>query len=215
MKDIKLIIFDLDGTLVDAYPAIIKSFNYAMRKMGYPVQDDLTVRRAVGWGDENLLRPFVKPSELYKAVLIYRKHHKGSLLSNSRLLPQVNRTLSLLKKSGYKLAVASNRPTRFSWILIRHLKLDKYLDYVLCADRLRHIKPNPEILLKIMRKFKLKPAQVIYVGDMSIDIQAARRAGIKAVAVKTGSHTEQELRKENPLCIIKEISQLVETLEDN
>jgi len=63
MRRIKLIIFDLDGTLVDAYPAIISSFNYTMQKLNYPVQDVLTIRRAVGWGDENLLRPFIKEKD--------------------------------------------------------------------------------------------------------------------------------------------------------
>jgi len=60
MKNLSLIIFDLDGTLLDAYGAIIESFNYTMRKVGCPKRDSLTIRRAVGWGDEFLLRPFVE-----------------------------------------------------------------------------------------------------------------------------------------------------------
>ncbi len=80
MKGTKLIIFDLDGTLVDAYPAIISSFNYTMQKLNYPVQDVLTIRRAVGRGDENLLKPFIKEKDACVALSIYRKHHKLALL---------------------------------------------------------------------------------------------------------------------------------------
>jgi len=212
MKNIKLIIFDLDGTLVDAYPAIIRSFNYTMQKLGYPLQDALTIRRAVGWGDENLLKPFVNLKDLKIAVLLYRRRHKIDLIKYSRLFPQVETVLGRLKGKGYKLAVASNRPTKFSWILICHLKIAKYFDYVLCADKLRHIKPHPEILNKIMQKFSFKPDQTLYVGDMTIDVQAGRRAKVKTIIVTTGSNTRQEIKKEKPYRIIIRVVELLKVL---
>jgi len=212
MKESKLIIFDLDGTLVDAYPAINKSFNYAMQKMGYSKQAALAIRRAVGWGDDNLLRPFVRKADLKSALKIYRQHHKTSLVKYSCLFPRVKKVLIYLKNKGYKLAVASNRPTEFSWILIRHLGLRKYFDYVLCADKLRHIKPHPEILNKIMKKLSLKPYQAIYVGDMVIDAQAGRRAGIKTIIVPTGSSTIVEIKRQKPYRIIRGITDLLKLL---
>jgi len=212
MRVIKLIIFDLDGTLVDAYPAIVRSFNYALQKLGYPKQSSLVVRRAVGWGDENLLKPFLSPEDLKKAVSIYRRHHRSSLVKGSRLFSKAKYVLTYLKNRGYKLAVASNRPTKFSWILIRHLKIEKYFDYVLCADRLRHMKPHPEILHKIMQKFSLKPKQTLYVGDMTIDAQAGRRAKVKTIIVTTGSSRKQEIKKESPYRIIRRITELFKLL---
>jgi phosphoglycolate phosphatase len=212
MKNIKLIIFDLDGTLVDAYLAIIRSFNYTMQNMRYPKQDALTIRRAVGWGDENLLQPFVGKAGLKLALKIYRQHHKISLVKYSRLFSRAKKVLVYLKNKGYKLAIASNRPTKFSWILIRHLGLRKYFDYVLCADKLRHIKPHPEILNKIMKKLSLKPYQAIYVGDMVIDAQAGRRAGIKTIIVPTGSSTKSEIKRQRPYRIIKGITDLLKLL---
>jgi len=208
MKNVKLIIFDLDGTLIDAYPAITKSFNYAMRKMSYPRQDASTIRRAVGWGDANLLKPFIEARDLRKTVLLYRNHHKAALVKYSRLFPGVNLLLSRLKKKGYKIAVASNRPNRFSRILIRHLKIKKYFDYVLCADRLKHIKPHPQILNRIMDKFSMEPEQTLYVGDMVIDAEAGRRAGVRAVIVTTGSSSRADIKKEKPYRIIKGIAEL-------
>jgi HAD superfamily hydrolase (TIGR01549 family) len=208
----RLIIFDLDGTLIDAYPAIIRSFNYTMRKLGYPAQKSKVIRRAVGWGDQNLLSPFVKPEHLRKALRIYRLHHKTALIKGSRLFPRVNKLLDYLKNKGYKLAVASNRPTRFSVILIKHLKLKKYFEYVLCADKLKHIKPHPQILNKIIRSFRLKPAQTIYVGDMTIDAQTGRRARVKAILVSTGSSTRNEIERERPYRIITRIAGLFKIL---
>lgn len=212
MKDIKLIIFDLDGTLVDAYQAIIKSFNFVMQRLNYPKQDDLTVRRAVGWGDENLLKPFINLVDLKKALFLYRRHHKTSLLKYSCLIPGVKMVLSHLKDRGYKLAVASNRPTKFSWILIRHLGLKKYFDFCLCADTLKHGKPHPEILNSIMQRLSVSSSQTLYIGDMAIDAQAARRAKVKSIIITTGSSTEFEIKKEKPNRIIHRIDELLRIL---
>lgn len=183
-----------------------------MHRLGYPQKDKLTIRRAVGWGDENLLRPFIKTKDFKKALLIYRAHHRTALIEGSRLFPGVKQLLSYLKGKSYILAVASNRPTKFSWILIRHLGLAKYFDYVLCADKLKHIKPHPEILNKIMQKFSVTPAKTIYVGDMAIDAQAGRRAGVKTIMVSTGSSAIRELKKAKPHGVIRMVRQLRDLL---
>jgi phosphoglycolate phosphatase len=206
---IKLIIFDLDGTLVDAYPAITASFNYVMKKLNYPLQKPITIRRAVGWGDKDLLSPFVKSRDLEMALALYRRNHKTALLKKSSLLPGVKYVLKKLKKQGYKLAVASNRPTVFSLVLIRHLKLNRYLDYILCADSPRFRKPHPQMLNRIMNKFFAKPSESLYVGDMTIDAQTGRRAKVKTVIVTTGSSSGLEIRKEKPYRIIGNIKELL------
>lgn len=108
--------------------------------------------------------------------------------------------------------MASNRPSKFSWILIRHLRLERYFDYVLCADRLKHIKPHPEILNKIRQRFSLKANETIYVGDMAIDAQAGKRARIKTIMVTTGSSTRREIERQKPYRIIKKITHLLRIL---
>jgi phosphoglycolate phosphatase len=208
----KLIIFDLDGTLINAYPAIISSLNFTLAKLKLPLQDEGTIRRAVGWGDDKLLKPFVGNADLKKALYLYRRHHKKALLEKSSLFPRAKMVLRLLKQRGFKLAVASNRPSRFSWILIRHLGLKKYFDYVLCADTLKHRKPHPLILREIMRRLSVKPDETLYVGDMTIDAQTGRRAGVKTVIVTTGSSDLTEIRKERPGKIIKDIPDLLKLL---
>ncbi len=130
----------------------------------------------------------------------------------SRVFKGVYGLLSYLKKRHYALAVASNRPTRFSLILIKHLKLIKYFDYTLCADKLKRGKPDPEILHNIMRKLGVKPSEAIYVGDMAIDAQAGRRAKIKTIIVTTGSSTEREILREKSGQVIKKITDLLKVL---
>jgi len=208
LKNIKLIIFDLDGTLVNAYPAIIDSFNYTMRRFGLLEQEKGTIIRAVGLGDAQLLEPFLNGVAVDKALRVYRRHHARALGKKTRFLPGARRLLATLKQRHFKLAVASNRPTRFSHIILKHLKIKNYFDYILCGDRISTLKPAPDMLFKILRRFSCYPGQALYAGDMAIDILAGRRAGIKTVAVLTGSGTRQEIIKSRPFKIIRRIDAL-------
>ncbi len=212
MENIKLIIFDLDGTLIDAYAAIVSSFNYLMRKLGLKTQSVSTVRRLVGWGDINLFKLYVQPGDLKQGLSLYRSHHKRSLLKHSHLYPGARRLLRRLKEKGYKLAVASNRPSKFSRILLKHLKISQFFDYVLCADQAKHGKPHPEMLNKIIKRFSLKKPQALYVGDMVIDAQAGRRAKINTIIVTSGSSSKLEIKRAQPFRIISAISGLFDLL---
>jgi 2-phosphoglycolate phosphatase len=214
LTGIDLIVFDLDGTLIDAYPAITRSFNHTMRRFACPVRSAAVIRRAVGWGDRNLLQPFVPAQDLDRALAVYRRHHAKALVRYSRLFPGVKALLPALKRKGFLLAVASNRPTRFSNILMRHLGVREYFDRVLCGDKLTHMKPHPEILRTLMEGFRVKPAQTLYVGDMFIDAQTGRRANVRTVMVTTGSSSIAELRKERPLKIIPRVKDLFPLLAD-
>ncbi|MCM8757522.1 MAG: HAD-IA family hydrolase, partial [Candidatus Omnitrophica bacterium] len=171
-------------------------------------------RRAVGWGDENLLKPFIKSKDLSKALKIYRRHHRLSLLKKAYLFGGVKNLLKDLKKKNFKIAIASNRPTVFTKLIIKNLNIKEYIDYVSCADKLKYIKPHPQILYKIMKKFSLKPDEVLYVGDMVIDVEAGRRANIKTVALTTGSDTKEKLVLKKPFRIISKIIQLKDILRE-
>ena len=208
MRNIKLVIFDLDGTLIDAYAAICSSFNYVMRKLGLKPKSLGLIRRSVGWGDANLLSAYISEHDLARSLRLYRNHHKLSLLRQSRLYPYTRAFLRKLKARGCKLAVASNRPSKFSFILLKHLRIIDFFDYVLCADKLKRGKPDPAILNKIIKKFSLKKSQVLYVGDMVIDAQAGRRAKVKTIIVTGGSSSIAEIKREHPFKIISGIRQL-------
>lgn len=205
---IKLIIFDLDGTLVNAYQAIISSVNFTLRKIGYPAQSSQKILKAVGWGDKSLLGAFVKEQDIEKALVIYRRHHKVSLARLSRLLPFVKGTLDYLKCSGLKLAIASNRPTEFTNLILRRLKIKEYFAYCLCADKLAQGKPHPEILLKVIEKLDVSKKEALYVGDMAIDALAGNNAGIKTVIVKGGLSTLKEIKAARPYKVIETIAYL-------
>ncbi|MDO8749390.1 MAG: HAD family hydrolase [Candidatus Omnitrophota bacterium] len=209
---IKLVIFDLDGTLVDAYEAITQSVNFTLKKLGYEEAPAKRIRLAVGWGDRKLLGAFIEEKDLNPALVIYRGHHRIALTKYTKLLSGAKELLEYLKQRDFKTAIASNRPTEFTHIILRCLDLRKYFDYVLCADKLPEGKPHPEILLRIMKKLKIKPEQVMYVGDMTIDVETARNAGVIAIAVGGGSSSLAEIKKAGPFKIIKSPASLMKIL---
>lgn len=211
----KLVIFDLDGTLVDAYPAIIASVRSTLRRFGYPGQTSAAIRRAVGWGDRNLLKKFISGPRLDSALVFYRRHHAVALSRGVRWLPYAKKTLLALKGRKIKVAIASNRPTRFTHIILKTLGARRYFDAVLCADRLRSGKPHPLILHELMRQFKVSRTETLYVGDMAIDVQTGHRAGVDVVAVSTGSSSQEELKRSGPKSAIKSLKFLHKTFQFN
>lgn len=213
-RKIKLIIFDLDGTLMNAYPAVEASINFTLKKLGLPLQNKDKIRRAVGWGDRQLLTRFVGEKRVEGALKIYRRHHAQALKTGTRFLPGAKRLIGDLKQNNYRLAVASNRPTKFSLIALKHLKIKKYFDYILCADKLRQGKPHPAILLRILKELKVNRSQTLYVGDMTIDVQTGNCAGVKTVAVLTGSSSSQEVKILKPFGVIKKISELIPIINE-
>src|SRR3989338_3662852 len=214
-RRIKLIIFDLDGTLVNAYPAVEASINFTLKELGLPVQNKDKIRRAVGWGDRQLLARFVEEKKVEGSLKIYRRHHAQALKTGTRFLPGAKRLIDDLKRKKYRLALATNRPTKFSLIALKYLKIKKYFDYILCADKLKHGKPHPQILIQILKRLKTKPQEALYVGDMTIDVQTGNRAGVKTVVVLTGSCSPKEIKVLKPFRMIKRISQLTPIINEH
>ncbi len=208
LLSIKLVVFDLDGTLVDAYPAITESVNATLSAFGYPRQKAGVIRKAVGRGDRKLLESFISEKDSDAMLRYYRRHHACALKRSARLLPGAREILQYLVRKKYRLAVASNRPTRFSRILLRHLRIRSYFNYVLCGDALKIGKPHPEILCTIMKKLKVSPQETVFVGDMAIDAQTARAAGVTMVLVSGGSSSLAELRAQKPYRIIRSLNTL-------
>jgi phosphoglycolate phosphatase len=207
---IKVLIFDLDGTLVNAYPAVSRSVNHTLKALGLPSRTHEEIKRSVGGGDRKLMVHFAGEARAARALKLYRPHHAKALQVQNgvKLLAGALGVLKFFKAKGVKLAIASNRPTRFTRIILTELDILKCFDAVLCADRAPKPKPNPDILWALASRFKVKKTEVLYVGDMTIDINCGRRAGIRVVAVATGSNSKKELKDLKPLAVIDKIGEL-------
>jgi phosphoglycolate phosphatase len=207
---IKAVIFDLDGTLVNAYPAVGRSVNYTLNSLGFASRSNAQIKRSVGGGDRKLMAGFVGEKLAATALTIYRPHHTKALQVKGgvKLLPGALGVLKFLKGQGYRLAIASNRPTKYTRLILKILGIWPFFDVVLCADRADRPKPYPDILWAIARRLRLDKSEILYVGDMTLDVICARRAGVRMVAVTTGSSTKIELKDLKPWRIMGKMTQL-------
>lgn len=216
MVEKKLFIFDLDGTLADAYRAIEKSLNFTRKKIGLSRVSYEEAKSKVGKGDRIFMETFFPPESIEEALRIYRKHHKQSLRKYSKLRPYAKQMLMCLKRKGRKVAIASNRPAYFTNIILKTLGILKYFDAVLCADEIKSNKPNPKILNVLIKKFKAAKSEAVFFGDMDIDLETAKRAGVDVVFIEGGSsHPSVTGRYKNAQVIssLKEIPGLYELKE--
>jgi len=208
MNDLRLVIFDLDGTLVDAYKAVASSLNYALNQTGHASVNDALIKRTVGWGDRHLVETFAEEHKVTKVLTKFREHHEEALKSSTVFLPGARELLDTLKTRKVTLSVASNRPSRFTHIILEHLGIEDIFDYVLCGDQVEHPKPAADILNQTLKRFSLNPDQALYVGDMTIDVQTGQAAGVKTVVVVTGSNTKEEVAGFKPHAILDCVAQV-------
>lgn len=186
---VELIIFDLDGTLIDSSIDITNAINYAIEPYGVkPITIEETIG-LVGEGITRLMEKIVDRSqtkEIDKDILVDRflQHYSTHLVDKTTVYPGVRETLERLE--GYKKAVISNKREALSTRILSDLGLLKYLDLVVGSDTTPERKPSPIPILHVLSKLNIKSENAIIIGDSNFDIEAGKAAGIKTIAVTYG-----------------------------
>lgn len=211
-----LFIFDLDGTLIDAYQAIAQSLNHTRRYFGYAPVSFNKAKKSVGKGERHFISLFFPAHEVEQALALYRRHHKKELTRSTRVKPYAIRLLRILKQRGCLVAIASNRPSIFTRKIVKTLCLRQYFDLIVCGDQIRRLKPHPKILRHIIRTFKMSKESAVFIGDMSVDMETAARAGVDAIFIKGGSDSVSQIKAypvRKVISSLKEIITAVRTIE--
>jgi 2-phosphoglycolate phosphatase len=206
----RAVVFDLDGTLIDSYDAIAASVNHVRSFRRLPPMPSDEIRRHVGRGAEHLLRETVAIGSVTENVELYKEHHPTVMAALTRLLPDVKGTLEYLHAHGLELAVCSNKPVVFSRELLERLDLSRLLHTVIGPEDAPRPKPAPDMLEEVVRRLGLPANQVLYVGDMVIDVDTARSAGIAVWAVPTGSEDLDRLQQAKPDRLLHSFAELKE-----
>lgn len=202
----ELYIFDLDGTLVDAYPAIVGSINQARRRLAYPPAEAKEIIRAVGNGNDALLRTFFSERDFPAARAAFREDHLVRLPRLVRLLPGARALLTDLREARCRLAVATNRPRETADIIITATAIAPLFDLVLCGEEVARPKPAPDILHALMERLAVPASRTAYFGDMTIDANTGRQAGVTTVIVTTGSSTRDEIEASRPDLVVDNLA---------
>jgi 2-phosphoglycolate phosphatase len=195
---LRAVLFDFDGTLADSYPAITTSINHVRDRYDLPPLPESAVRRFVGRGIDHLLTNTVPVGDWPANAADYRAHYATSMLTGTVLLPGAAETLRVLHECGRKLAVCSNKLSGFTRELLRVLGVAEYITAVLGPEEVAQPKPAPDMLLAALGRLGVSAAEAVYVGDMTVDIEAGRAAGLPVWVVPTGSDTLETLRGARP-----------------
>jgi phosphoglycolate phosphatase len=211
-----LIVFDWDGTLFDSAAVITDCIQQAARDMALPVPDRETASHVIGLGLHDSLRhamPTLAPERYQDFLALYR----GYFLEREDtlgLFPGVPELLSELKERGHRLAVATGKPRRGLEKAFLASGIGSFFAASRCGDETRS-KPDPLMLLELMRELRLGAADMLMVGDTSHDLGMAKSAGVDAVAVGYGAHSIESLSAWQPRACVGSVGELRQWLTTN
>jgi phosphoglycolate phosphatase len=205
---IRAVLFDFDGTLGDSYPAITASVNHVRALHHLPPFSVEEVRPHVGRGPAYLLRATVGPESSDDDVAAYRAHHPSVMREGTRLLPGVETALRALKEAGMLLGVCSNKPVAFTRELLAYFNVGTLFDAVLGPEDVARPKPAPDMLLAALARLAVSPDEALYIGDMVVDIDTARAAGVRVWTVATGSDRLEVLANAHPDRLLRSLDEL-------
>ena len=211
-----LIMFDLDGTLVDSVPDLAFCVDLFMEELGRPTHGEAKVRNWVGNGVQRLCERALTDSldgypdkqffeENFPRFMDIYAEHNGK---KSTLYPGVKETLAVLKETGFKLACVTNKSERFTPPLLEKLGILQYFQFTLGGDVLPKKKPDPMPLLHIAKTLDEQIENCLLVGDSMNDVQAARNAGCPVIAVPYGYNHGKDIHESNPDVVIKTFFEL-------
>jgi len=185
---VRAILFDLDGTLIDSKLDIVNSVNAMLRATGREEMPIETVAAYIGHGAPRLIASVLgaesTESERAAALNIFLEHYEKHNMDATRAYPGVEDALALLK--GNPMAVLTNKPTAASLQILQGLGLAKYFQGIYGGDSFAKKKPDPSGAQFILRELGAVPEESAMVGDSDVDVQTARNAGMRAIAVKYG-----------------------------
>ena len=207
---LRLLVFDWDGTLMDSIATIVACTQRAVADCGQQAPSEADVRHAVGMGLREVMERFFPDAEdtlCERMVAAYRRHWLASFKDEPRLFPGSVETLRALSASGYLLAIATAKGRTG---LMRELAKSELLDLVVATRTVDECppKPHPAMLLDLMDELGTKPEATLMIGDTRWDLEMARNAGVRSVAVLSGGHGRAELLAGEPLVCLDGVGAL-------
>lgn len=190
-----LLIFDLDGTLIDSKTDLALSVNAMLRYMGLQPLDHDRVESYVGSGArvlmERALGPAASEAQIEKALEFFLKHYDEHKLDNTRPYPGVEEALKEFQAAGVRMAVLTNKPVRVSGRILEGLGLARYFARVYGGNSFdQRKKPDPIGVETLLAGLDVDRERALMVGDSSVDVRTARNAGIKVCGVRYGFQPE-------------------------
>ncbi len=208
-RPVSLLVFDLDGTLVDSSQDIAAAVNHALELFGLDTITVDEVLKAVGHGVDQLVANVLPSEYLHKKeemIKMVRGYYSEHLYDYSRLYPDVIQTLTAFK--DVSMAVLTNKPTEYADRVLRHFEIRDYFFSVIGGDDISLRKPSPFYLVKVMEEVGAPSFETVMIGDMPVDIETGKNAGTLTYAVYRGFSKKSDLAKALPDHLEKDLTSL-------
>lgn len=205
----RLIVFDWDGTLLDSASGITESIQLAAADMSLPVPDRETASHVIGLGLHDSLRHAVPtlPESGYGEFIEHYRRHFLAREEAMTLFPGVPDLLRDLQSRGHRLAVATGKSRKGLDRALASTGLGPLFAATRCGDETRP-KPDPAMLLELLRELESDAGSALMIGDTSHDLLMATNAGVDAVAVASGAHSAESLRALSPRACLPNVAEL-------
>ncbi len=212
----KMILIDLDGTLVDSVPDLAFSMDATLVELGRPPRGEPAIRNWVGNGVERLVQRALinaldgeaDPELFARALPIFLRIYQANTSKRSRLYPGVREGLDQLRAQGFRLGCVTNKAERFTLPLLRDKGILDAFELVVSGDTLPQKKPDPAPLLHAAARFEVAPNEALMVGDSRSDVKAARAAGFGIVCMRYGYNHGNDIREEGPDAVLDRLDAL-------
>ncbi|MEA2049036.1 MAG: phosphoglycolate phosphatase [Campylobacterota bacterium] len=222
LKNKKLLIFDLDGTLINSSMDLAKAINHMLKALERETFTEEMIHEWVGNGALTLVKRALSGSRtidenlddaLTKDALdIFLTYYAKNLCNATVPYPHVPQTLQTLKEKGYTLAIVTNKPIAFVAPILEGLKLDGLFELILGGDSLPQKKPHPAPLLHVCQQLASTIEASLMIGDSKNDIQAANACAMQSVGVTYGYNYGEDIGIYKPTVILNDFSGLLELL---
>jgi phosphoglycolate phosphatase len=208
---IELLVFDLDGTLIDSKLDLALSVNATRAQLGMPPLADEIVFSYVGNGAPVLIRKAIGEhagdEQFERSLEYFLSYYRQHMLDNTRLYPGAREALDRMRGAALQLAVLTNKPVRFSRDLLRGLGVADHFAAVYGGNSFETKKPHPEGLQQVMADLAVSPERTLVVGDSGVDIRTARNAGAWSCGVTYGFQPET-FAQEPPDFLVHSLAEL-------
>ncbi len=209
-KEIKLLVFDWDGTLAGSELMIVDAMQEAIKQHNLYVRTREDIRNIIGLGlmeAAAVLFPDLSQTDHKLLADSYRQHYFVSAKGKTTLFPDVIETLNNLQEKDYKMAIATGKSRKGLDNSLRDTGIEDFFHFTRCADE-TFSKPHPRMLFDIMEQLFISPENTIMIGDSEYDLQMARNAKVAPVAVSYGTQTRERLLEHGPVTCLERLSEL-------
>ena len=219
-----LVIFDLDGTLVDTAPELGDAVNDTLESLGLAPVPEALVRDWIGYGTRELMARacahvvgspvdlLCRSSTIESAMRLFSRHYAARCGTRARPYPGVEATLQGLRGFSVRTALVTNKERQYASSLLHSLDLLRYFDPLVAGDTLPEKKPHPLPLQFCLRAHAIRPERALFVGDSSIDVETARNAAVLVWLVPYGYNRGRPIAASHPDRVIATVTEVLDAV---